>query len=87
LAAHLSARLGMLNQTDVERIVKIFQLAELPITAPNLGVEKYLQLMGLDKKVEGGKMSFVLLKSIGQAQINKNVPDEILRQVLVECTE
>ena len=86
LAAHLSACLGLLNQADVERITQIFQQAELPITAPNLGVEKYLQLMGLDKKVEGGKMSFVLLKSIGHAYINKNVPDELLRQVLVEGT-
>lgn len=86
LAAQLSSRLGLLNQTDVERIQNIFKLARLPITAPNLGVEKYLQLMGLDKKVEGGKIHFVLLKSIGHAYINKNVSDEMLRQTLTEHT-
>ena len=86
LAAQLSLRLGLLKKVDLERIRNIFKLARLPITAPNLGVNKYLQLMGLDKKVEGGKIHFVLLKSIGHAYINKNVPDEMLRQILTEHT-
>jgi 3-dehydroquinate synthetase len=57
----------------------------LPVTAPGLGVEKYLELMGLDKKVEGGKMRFVLLKQIGHAVIYGDVPPELLRQTLEAC--
>jgi 3-dehydroquinate synthase len=41
--------------------------------------------MELDKKVEGGKMRFVLLKQIGQAVVYGDVPEELLRQTLEAC--
>ena len=53
----------MIGRTDVERIRKIYLCAGLPAVAPNLGPEKYLSLMGLDKKVEGGNMRFILLQT------------------------
>jgi 3-dehydroquinate synthase len=54
--------------------------------APNLGPEKYLGLMGLDKKVEGGNMRFILLRHIGEAVLRSDVPAEILTETLTECT-
>jgi 3-dehydroquinate synthetase len=69
----------------VARIRKLYQLAGLPVAAPDLGVDKYLELMGLDKKVEGGKMRFVLLKQVGHAVIYGDVPAELLRQTLEAC--
>jgi 3-dehydroquinate synthase len=42
--------------------------------------------MGLDKKVEGGKLRFVLLKRIGEAVVRSDVPAEMLARTLVECT-
>ena len=83
MAADLSCRLGWLSKGDVDRIRSLVERAGLPIVAPNLGVEKYLQLMGLDKKVVGGKIRFVLLKSIGCAVISGDVEPELLRQTLV----
>jgi 3-dehydroquinate synthase len=83
MAADLSCRLGWLSKDDVDRIQSLFQRAGLPVVAPDLGVEKYLQLMGLDKKVVGGKIRFVLLKSIGSAVISGNVEPELLRQTLM----
>ena len=41
--------------------------------------------MGLDKKVEGGKIRFVLLKQVGHAVIYGDVPSELLRQTLEAC--
>ena len=85
MAADLSQRLGWISMQDVMRIRKLFERARLPVTAPGLGVEKYLELMGLDKKVEGGKMRFVLLKQIGRAVIYGDVPPALLRQTLEAC--
>jgi shikimate kinase/3-dehydroquinate synthase len=85
MAADLSQRLGWISAPDVTRIRKLFERAGLPVTAPGLGVEKYLELMGLDKKVEGGKMHFVLLKQIGRAVIYGDVPPALLRQTLEAC--
>ncbi|RFC39807.1 MAG: 3-dehydroquinate synthase [Candidatus Nitrotoga sp. CP45] len=83
MAADLSCRLGWLSKEDVDRIRSLFERTGLPVVAPALGVEKYLQLMGLDKKVVGGKIRFVLLKSIGCAVISGDVEPELLRQTLV----
>jgi len=86
MAVDLSQRLGWLNEQNVARIRALFKRAELPLIGPALGEDKYLQLMGLDKKVQGGKMRFVLLKSIGQAVVSADVPETVLRQTLSRCT-
>jgi 3-dehydroquinate synthase len=86
MAADLSCRLGWLSKQQVERIRSLFERAALPVTGPVLGTGKYLQLMGLDKKVVGGKMRFVLLKSIGEGVVYGDAPEELLRQTLETCT-
>lgn len=85
MAADLSQRLGWISTLDVERIRSLFGRAGLPVVAPDLGADKYLELMGLDKKVEGGRMRFVLLKQVGQAVVYGEVPEELLRQTLKAC--
>jgi 3-dehydroquinate synthase len=85
MAADLSRRLGWLSAEDVARARHLFERAKLPVAAPPLGTDKYLQLMGLDKKVVGGKIRFVLLKAIGAAVVSGDVPDALLRQTLEEC--
>lgn len=82
LAAKLSQRLGLAGQHDTERIIHILAHAGLPVTAPDLGIERYLELMEHDKKVEGGKIRFVLLKRIGEAFVGDSVPDAALADVL-----
>jgi 3-dehydroquinate synthase len=85
MAADLSQRLGWISAADVERVRALFVRANLPVISPDLGVEKYLEFMGHDKKVEGGKLRFVLLKQIGHAVIEGNVPSELLQQTLEAC--
>ncbi|MCX7193464.1 MAG: 3-dehydroquinate synthase [Proteobacteria bacterium] len=85
MAADLSQRLGWISEQDVARIRTLFIRAHLPVTAPDLGVEKYLDYMGLDKKVEGGKLRFVLLRQLGQAELVNDVPSELLLQTLQAC--
>ncbi|MBI5920000.1 MAG: 3-dehydroquinate synthase [Nitrosomonadales bacterium] len=81
MAADLSQRMGWLMTADVARIRALFERAKLPLVPPQLGVAQYLNLMGLDKKVEGGKLRFVLLKSIGQGVVSE-APADLLRQTL-----
>ncbi len=86
MAADLSHRLGWITEQDVVRIRQLFVRAGLPVVAPALGAEKYLQLMGLDKKVVGGKMRFVLLKAIGDVVVSSEVPEALLRETLEACS-
>ncbi|HEY6044842.1 MAG TPA: 3-dehydroquinate synthase [Nitrosospira sp.] len=86
LAAELSQRMSLINSQDVARIRGLYIRAGLPSVAPNLGAGEYLRLMGLDKKVEGGKMRFVLLESIGRSVVRSDIPAEMLTATLAECT-
>jgi 3-dehydroquinate synthase len=81
-AARLSERLGHLSEGDVQRVVALLERANLPTAAPALGVERYLELMGLDKKVEGGKLRLILLRTIGEAYVSADFPQADLRAVL-----
>ncbi len=86
MAADLSQRLGWLTESEVNRTRALFDRAGLPVKGPQLGNEKYLQLMGLDKKVADGKIRFVLLKALGQAVITDDVPVDLLKQTLEACS-
>ena len=82
LAARLSQAMGMLQAAEVARVTALLERARLPVKAPDLGVDKYLHLMGMDKKVEGGKLRLVLLRSIGTAYVTADFPQQALRGVL-----
>jgi len=82
MAARLSQRMGLLAPADVARAESVLARGGLPVRAPALGVERYLQLMGLDKKVEGGRLRLILLKRIGEAYVTADFPDSELRTVL-----
>lgn len=87
MAADLSQRLGWIDAQDVDRIRRLFERAQLPVHGPAMEVENYLALMGLDKKVEGGKIRFVLLQAIGRAVLSGEVPEALLRQTLEACSQ
>jgi len=84
MAAVLSEKLGWINAQAVMRIRALIVKARLPDIAPNLGADKYLDLMGLDKKVEAGKLRFVLLKAIGNAVVSE-APAAPLLSTLEAC--
>jgi 3-dehydroquinate synthase len=82
LAADLSHRLGWLSADDVARMRRLFIAARLPVDAPDLGVDRYLDLMGLDKKVEDGKIRLVLQQGIGNSVLTSDYDVELLKQTL-----
>lgn len=82
LAADLSRRMGLISDADLERTRALFRRANLPDAAPDLGVEAYMKAMEIDKKVEGGKIRFVLLRKIGEAFVSGDAPSDLLAATL-----
>jgi 3-dehydroquinate synthase len=82
MAADLSRRLGYLDATSVARIRVLLERAGCPVTPPDLGVERYLALMGGDKKVEGGRIRFILIRRIGEAFVTADAAPEALAATL-----
>jgi shikimate kinase/3-dehydroquinate synthase len=84
MAADLSHRLGYIDAQSRDRIVAVVKAAGLPTTAPDLGTERWLELMEVDKKNEGGQIKFILLKPLGTSIIT-TVSQEVLLQTLNAC--
>ena len=82
MAARLSQKLGFITKHEVQRLVDILQRAKLPVAAPALGVERYLEYMGHDKKVQAGRLHFILLRSLGEAFMTNTYEEAALHEVL-----
>jgi 3-dehydroquinate synthase len=71
MAADLSVRLGLIERSHAERVADVVAAAGLPLSAPALGIERYLELMRMDKKAQAGAMRFVVLEGPGQAAVRE----------------
>jgi 3-dehydroquinate synthase len=82
LAADLSQRMGWLKSQEFAKMDAIFKVAKLPTKAPSLGMEKYLDLMSMDKKVQDGKIRLVLQQGIGKSVITSDYDEQKLKETL-----
>lgn len=85
MAAELSRRLGWLTDAEFERARAMLASAGLPVIGAQLGVDRYIDLMGHDKKVVAGKLRLVLLKQLGEAITYGEAPPEQIRAAIEAC--
>ena len=85
MAAELSVRLGLMPAEFAARMRRLIERAGLPVVGPKLGTERYLELMRVDKKAEGGEIRFVLIEAMGRAGMH-SAPDALVAEVLDHCT-
>lgn len=90
LAFKLSVKLKLCKAADLQRVIKHIagvglpvKLSQIPGALPN--ADALLALMAQDKKVQRGKLVFILAKGIGKAFIAKNVDPKVVREVLKEA--
>ena len=88
MAAELSRRLGLVDAAFTERLTALIERAGLPVRGPILDAAdnagRYLELMRVDKKAEGGEIRFVLIDGPGQAVV-RAAPDALVREVIDAC--
>jgi 3-dehydroquinate synthase len=85
LAARLSARQGRIAAQDAERLVALLERLGLDVKAPRFAPELWLRYMGRDKKNEAGRITLILLDSLGRGAVVKDTPAEELRAFLAEA--
>lgn len=83
-AAYISWKKEMLSMEEYYEIRDMFVPFNLPISIDNLDVNEVLKLTKSDKKMESGKLKFILLKKIGKAVIDNTVTDEEIIAALNE---
>jgi 3-dehydroquinate synthase len=84
MAAHLSQRLGLIDRALVERLTLVIRKAGLPFKGPQLGADRYLELMRVDKKTDAGELRFVLIDKPGSA-VMRGAPLAVVREVIEQC--
>ena len=72
MALELSCELGHLSVADVERATRLFAAFNLPVKAPKVAAAKLVAHMQRDKKNEGGVITLVLLKRLGEAYLDRS---------------
>jgi 3-dehydroquinate synthase len=87
MAADLSARLGWIANSDVDRISDLLVKAHLPIQCPKgMSANRFKELMAVDKKVLDGKLRLVLLRAMGDAITTSDFALEHFEATLTHLT-
>ena len=87
LALRLSVRLGLAPPDALTRLENHLRQVGLPLSpgdipGPKPGPDELLAHMAHDKKAFGGRLTFVLLRQIGEAFVSRDVPESAVRAIL-----
>jgi len=86
MASALSARMGLVPEGFARRVESLVARAGLPVRGPaSLAPERYLELMRVDKKAQGGDIRFVLLDGEGHATV-RSAPEALVVEVIAALT-
>lgn len=83
-AAFISWKHEWLSMEEYYEIRDMFVPFNLPISVEGINPEEILALTKSDKKVEGSKIKFILLKKVGKAVIDLNVTDDDILNAVKE---
>ena len=86
MAAELSARMGLVDAAFARRIESLVARAGLPVRGPaSLSAARYIELMRVDKKAQGGDIRFVLLDGESHATV-RTAPEALVVEVIAALT-
>jgi 3-dehydroquinate synthetase len=84
-AARLAQRLGRVDAAFVERQRKLLEAFRLPLDVPDVEHDELIELMYRDKKVERGKLRFVLPSRLGHVELVGGISTADIEKSLVEA--
>ncbi len=77
-ALKLSVLRGNISEQELSFAEECFRKFDLPVRISGISSDEILEISKSDKKMEAGKIKFVLLRQIGEAYIDKTVSDREL---------
>lgn len=82
VASRISQLLGLITPKAAERIRLLIKRCHLPDKIKEINFEKLLRIISFDKKFQGEKNRFVLLKSIGKAIVKESISQKVIYAAL-----
>jgi len=86
-AARISCSLGLLGSSDFQRLKSLIKTIGLPVTLPEIDPVRLIDAMRHDKKINDGKLKFVLLRRLGESVISGDVAFDDIEKVLAAADE
>lgn len=86
-AARIAQRMDLLSSDVVQRQGLLLQKFGLPVAYPGADSNAILRAIELDKKVQGKAVRWVLLKEIGKTSIKKDIPSDLVSDVINELVK
>src|SRR3954468_3101188 len=83
-AARLAEQLGRIDAAFVNRQQKLLEAFRLPLDVPDVEQDELIELMYRDKKVERGKLRFVLPTRLGHVELVRDVSNEEVLAAMAE---
>jgi 3-dehydroquinate synthase len=87
MAAELSVRAGSLRPEEARRVRGLIARAGLPVHGPNMAIDRYLELMQVDKKASGGRVRFVVLEGLGHARQRGDLDSALVRESIAAAAQ
>ena len=85
-AGAISGGRGFMSERELERIRSLCMAFELPVCVEGLHPQQVLDVTKKDKKMENGRIRFILMKGIGHSFIDREVTDqELLAGIQAVC--
>ncbi len=82
-AADLAVMIKIFRKDEAARLRALVEMYSLPSRVPeDLNVSEMMNAMEVDKKVNAGKLRFIVPESIGKVRIEEDVDRELIREVL-----
>ena len=81
-AAYISEKLGLIGPQEFDRVQKLVAAYKLPLKAAGVTVDNMYADIFHDKKTIGGKVTWVLMKSIGEVICRNDVPEAAVREAM-----
>lgn len=78
----MAAELSGIAAGDVARLKRLIEAAGLPTQPPAISGERWLDAMGMDKKVQQKQLRFVLLRSLGDSHVTADYEQARLQALI-----
>lgn len=86
-ACYISMKKGYISPDEYNDIINTLNEYELPISEDKYDTNQVINVTKSDKKMNSGVVSFVVLNNIGNAVIDREVSDELMKESLEKLKE
>lgn len=81
-ALNISREKGFITDDEYNEAIDIFKSYSFPLNVTGISIDDVVKVSKNDKKMDAGRIKFILLNKIGNAYIDTDIDDNMLRQSL-----